>query len=285
MTESCHIYDWVMSHMWMRFMDACGFGSWTHMLDTCDGHIWMRLMDTWHGHVWIRFMDTCDGHMSLTHMNAFYGHMWRTLVMDTCGFGSWTHVMDTYECVFLTHVNAIHGHMWWTHAMDTCDGHMWMCVMDTTVRGHMWMRFMDTCEITCECVVWHTCVVNACPTCVTHMQARDYGLASTSRLLKIIGLFCKRDLWKRRYSAKETYYFKEPTNRSHPIVVMLRIWMGHVSHMSESRHTCECIMSRTREWVVLHMCARHVTNMNESCHICECVVSHICRHGACLNIE
>ena len=31
------------------------------------------------------------------------------------------------------------------------------------------------------------------------------------------GLFCKRALWNRLYSAKETYNFKEPTNRSHPI--------------------------------------------------------------------
>ena len=43
-------------------------------------------------------------------------------------------------------------------------------------------------------------------------------MATISRLLKIIGLFCKRALSKRRYSAKETYNFKEPTNRSHPIV-------------------------------------------------------------------
>ena len=43
------------------------------------------------------------------------------------------------------------------------------------------------------------------------------GVASISRLLKIIGLFCKRALQKRLYSAKETYDFKEPTNRSHPI--------------------------------------------------------------------
>ena len=34
---------------------------------------------------------------------------------------------------------------------------------------------------------------------------------------KIIGLFCKRALYKRQYSAKETYNFKEPANRSHPI--------------------------------------------------------------------
>ena len=43
------------------------------------------------------------------------------------------------------------------------------------------------------------------------------GLASTSRLLKIISFFCKRAPYKRRYSAKETCNFKEPTNRSHPI--------------------------------------------------------------------
>jgi len=33
----------------------------------------------------------------------------------------------------------------------------------------------------------------------------------------MIGLFCKRALYKRLYSAKETYDFKEPTNQSHPI--------------------------------------------------------------------
>jgi len=44
-----------------------------------------------------------------------------------------------------------------------------------------------------------------------------YGVATISRLLRIIALFCKRALWKKLYSAKETYIFKEPTNRSHPI--------------------------------------------------------------------
>ena len=49
-----------------------------------------------------------------------------------------------------------------------------------------------------------------------------YGVASSSRLLKIIGLFCKRDLYKRLYYAKETYTFKEPTNRCHPIARCIR---------------------------------------------------------------
>jgi len=44
-----------------------------------------------------------------------------------------------------------------------------------------------------------------------------YGVATISWLLKIICLLCKRGLETRRYSAKETYDFKEPTNRSHSI--------------------------------------------------------------------
>jgi len=42
-------------------------------------------------------------------------------------------------------------------------------------------------------------------------------VATISRLLKIIGLFCKKNLQKRPIFSKETYNFKEPTNRSHPI--------------------------------------------------------------------
>ena len=45
-----------------------------------------------------------------------------------------------------------------------------------------------------------------------------YGVASASRIDKIIGLFCKRALSKRRYSAKETYNIIDLTDRSHPIV-------------------------------------------------------------------
>ena len=73
-----------------------------------------------------------------------------------------------------------------------------------------------------------------------------YGVASISRLLKIIGLFCKRALRKRPIFSKETYNFKEPANRSHPIPhlcittgytrikwIMSHIpWndMGHIAH-------------------------------------------------------
>jgi len=42
-------------------------------------------------------------------------------------------------------------------------------------------------------------------------------VALVSSIDRIIGLFCKRDLLKRRYSAKETYNFIDPTDRSLPI--------------------------------------------------------------------
>jgi len=35
-----------------------------------------------------------------------------------------------------------------------------------------------------------------------------YGVATISRILQILDLFCKRALQKRRYSAKEIYGFK-----------------------------------------------------------------------------
>ena len=38
-----------------------------------------------------------------------------------------------------------------------------------------------------------------------------------SRMLKNIGLFCKRALQKRPVFCKETYIFKHPAHRSHPI--------------------------------------------------------------------
>jgi len=53
--------------------------------------------------------------------------------------------------------------------------------------------------------------------CLTFFHV--YGVATISRLPKIIGLFCKRALQKRRYSAKETYNFKEHTICSHPYLI------------------------------------------------------------------
>ena len=44
-------------------------------------------------------------------------------------------------------------------------------------------------------------------------------MATIRRLLKSVGLFCRISSVLQGSFAKETYHFKEPTNRSHPIAV------------------------------------------------------------------
>ena len=63
------------------------------------------------------------------------------------------------------------------------------------------------------CMCMHSCIWDHDAT--LHLIF-GYGVASVSRIEKIIGLFCKRALSKRRYSAKETYHLINPTDRSHP---------------------------------------------------------------------
>jgi len=55
---------------------------------------------------------------------------------------------------------------------------------------------------------------SVCLLCQTVLQ---YGVATISRLLKIIGLFCRISSLLQGSFAKERYNFKEPTNRIHPI--------------------------------------------------------------------
>jgi len=60
-------------------------------------------------------------------------------------------------------------------------------------------------------------------------------VATISRLLKIVGFFCKRALKKRLYSAKETCNFMEPTNRSHRPVSLFRTTMHTQIHTGPRR--------------------------------------------------
>jgi len=78
--------------------------------------------------------------------------------------------------------------------------------------------YCDICELLVLCLLYHHvyCCSIMSSSSVVLLDITD-GVATISRLLKMIGLFCKRALQKRQFSAKETYNFKEPTNRSHPI--------------------------------------------------------------------
>ena len=68
-------------------------------------------------------------------------------------------------------------------------------------------------------------------TSVSVNQAR-YGVATISRPLEIIGLFCRIQSLLKGSFAKETYNFKESTHRSHPIFrnEVCHMWIRHVTH-------------------------------------------------------
>ena len=57
--------------------------------------------------------------------------------------------------------------------------------------------------------------------CSKYCRHNYYGVATISRMLKNIGLFCKRALQKRPVFCKETCIFKHPTHRSHPIPMII----------------------------------------------------------------
>jgi hypothetical protein len=85
------------------------------------------------------------------------------------------------------------------------------------------------CVSVCICVrvcmrvcAWFHFLVSACAYTTGQIMSQYcyYGVASISRIDTIIGLFCKRALQKRLYSAKETCNLIDPTNRSHPITYM-----------------------------------------------------------------
>jgi len=111
--------------------------------------------------------------------------------------GSFIHVVTSY--VYMNHVTCTHDsfiHVTW-----------FMYKYDVTPMTHSYSAHHH------DSFIYVSWLIHIC-----NMPC-SYGVATISRLLKIICLFCKRALLKRRYSAKETYDFKELTNRSHPIHV------------------------------------------------------------------
>jgi len=103
-----------------------------------------------------------------------------------------------------------------------------------------------------------TCLQMQYKGCLIH--SISYGVASIRRLLKIIGLVWKRALQKRRYYAKETYNFKEPTNRSHPIRQSRQVllWSKHVRNaLQRSATHCNALQRTAPHCDALHRTATH----------------------------
>ena len=135
------------------------------------------------------------------------------------------------------------------------------------------------------------------------LKSPNYGVASVSRIDKIIGFFAKEPykwdyiLQKRPITLSilltvaTSYTIWTHTDTVNNIPYMVRgcgcgwwfclfkvicivmwwvtshVWVSRVMYVKEACHIYE--------WVVSYMWMSHVTRMSESCHICEWVMSHV----------
>jgi len=110
------------------------------------------------------------------------------------------------------------------------------------------------------------------------MTSYIYEVATTSRLLKIIGLFCKRALKKRRHSAKETYDFKEPTNCSHPIAWQIHVYSIPHMYMMRDWHSATLLHPKSS--------VRFARRLQLSCKWYTCGMTRSCvRHDSYIRHE
>jgi len=143
--------------------------------------------------------------------------------------------VDVYVCMFGT--ASLDLMPTWNSPTDIC---VYMCVCVCARRSvclHVCVHWMHV-----YTMVWH-----------------HYGVATINRLLKIIGLFCKRALQKRPIFCKETNDLKEPTNHSHPIP--LTPHTSHTPYLSSDAYMHSCWYLRGCD-----MCV----------HVCVCVFVCVC---------
>ena len=98
--ESCHTYEWVMSHVWMRVMSHICMSHVTCMIESCHTHVWVM------SHIWMSH---------ITHMNEschmydwVMSHIWMSHVThmnESCHTYEW--VMSHIWMSHVTHLNEI----------------------------------------------------------------------------------------------------------------------------------------------------------------------------------
>jgi len=250
--ESCQIDDEVMSHTWMlRSCHTHGcFGHVTHMDALVMSHTWMLRSCRTHG---------CFGHVA--HMDAScptrvprINKSCHTCEWVTCTYArAMVHVWQSHVAHMDESYHTYDGrvpHIW----MRLCVMHIWMShITHVTDLHHASATHMNASRHTYDQVmshVWISHVTHMQASCrayeyvmshiwrrgVTHMNVSHdtYGLASASRIDKIIGLFAKepykRDniLQKRPVILSILLTVATPYDRVTP-----HIWMRHVTRMLE----------------------------------------------------
>jgi len=110
----------------------------------------------------------------------------------------------------------------------------------------------------------------------TYVCLYVYGLATISRLLKIVGLFCRISSLLWGSFAKETYNFKEPTNRSH-LICVYRLYV--------CMYVCLYVCVYTCLHVCMHVCVYVCMSMSTKVctFVCLYVCMYVCMHVCCID--
>ena len=99
------------------------------------------------------------------------------------------------------------------------------------------------------------------------LQLEGYEVASISKLLKITCLCCRISSLLPGSSAKETYTFKEPTNRSHPIALLYLTKFTYISQKSSTY-----VYSMTNLFTFLISLFAH---LRVSLHVCGSLCTYV----------
>jgi len=262
MTHSNVWHDSFVSMTWPIHMCDMAHSYVRH--DTFKCVIWLiRKYDVTHSYVWYGAFICVTCRIQMCDMT--HSHVWYSAFICV----TWRIHMCDMTFSHMRHDSFLHA-TYWIFVYMFCASHICVCDMTLSQEWHdsfpcttplIHMRAMTRCYI---CVTWPTHISDTnhsylhhdfflCATTKHTSQVFTYGVASISRLLKIIGLFCKRALYKRRYSAKETYNLKEPTNRSHSIAqlgCLLRpvtcVWHDSPARVTRLIHMCNMTDSSAR---------------------------------------
>ena len=228
--ESCHTYEWVMSHLWTRHA--------THMNESCHTYEWVV------SHIWMSHV---------THMNEschtyewVMSHIWMrygTYMNDSLQTHEWVMSRIWMRRVCRNTEEPVHSrHIWLSRVSiymnESCHTYEW-------VMPHIWMSHtthMDRWCHTYECVIGAGMPKNQC----THGFRRKLCKRETFvctrveeyRIIWIMWLLISDVSWGQecRKTSAHTTHMNESGLHMYEWVVS-HVWMSHVTHMNESRHT------------------------------------------------
>jgi len=251
MNESCHTYEWVMSHIWMSHV--------THINESW--HVYERVMSHILSHV---------NHIDISFYTYVYLTSWESCHTYECVMArirtsqvirmneSW-YVYERVMSHKLSHVNHVdvsfHTYVYLT-SRESCHSYEW-------VMSHTWIshgKYVESCH-SYPGIILHICI------CMTSRESWHTYEWVMSHICMSHG---------------------EYIESCHTHKLVMANMLSHVTHIDISFQTYAHLKSReswhTYEWVMSHICMSHVTHINESCHTYKWVMSHIwMSHGE--NIE